>query len=405
MNDDIKLDVGFKKSFLTDIVKGMDYIHKSHLHSYGNLKTSNCLVDARWTIQLTDYGLPSFLAGQNISEEGYGLYRRKLWTAPEILRENFPPARGTQKGDVYSFAVVMYEIVNRTEPYCFDTMTPRDVVNRVRNGESIPFRPTLPSSCDLGNKALSLIKDCWVEKPEDRPSFPQIRSTLRKLIGKEVSILDNILGMMEKYAYNLEEIVEERTLELVEEKKKTDRLLYKMLPSSVADQLKSGKPVKPENYANSTIYFSDIIVDFLNDLYTCFDAIISCHDVYKVETIGDAYMVVSGVPVINGNRHYAEIANVSLDLLSTVTNFRIKHRPTQQLQLRIGLHSGPVVAGVVGLTMPRYCLFGDTVTKASVMESNGKPLRIHLSEECYQGLEAIGGYEITPRGEINIKVK
>ncbi|ELT88558.1 hypothetical protein CAPTEDRAFT_89333, partial [Capitella teleta] len=419
MNDEVKLDPSFKQSFVMDIIKGMDYLHKSHLHSHGNLKSSNCLVDARWTVKITDYGLPSFLAGQQFAEDDYGIYRRKLWTAPEILRENFPPARGTQKGDVYSFAIVMFEIVTRSEPYNFDSMTPRDAVNRVRNGESIPFRPSLPSSCDCGVKYLALVQSCWEEKPESRPNFGQIKSTARKMIGKDISILDNILGMMEKYAYNLEEIVEERTQELVEEKKKTDRLLYKMLPSSVADQLKAGKAVTPENYENSSIYFSDIvgfttiscdsnpmqIVDFLNDLYTCFDDIISKHDVYKVETIGDAYMVVSGVPVINGSRHFAEIANVSLDLLSTVTKFRIRHRPNQQLQLRIGLHSGPCVAGVVGLMMPRYCLFGDTVNKASTLEATGKPLRIHISEECYRGLVDIGGYEITPRGEINIKGK
>ncbi|ELT89212.1 hypothetical protein CAPTEDRAFT_213138 [Capitella teleta] len=400
-----------------DIIKGMEYIHKSHLHSHGNLKSSNCLIDARWTIKITDYGLPSFLAGQQECwwAVTLNIVSGKLWTAPEILRENFPPQQGTQKGDVYSFAVVMFEIIMRTEPYDFDVMTPRGIQPR----QSIPFRPSLPISCDCGSRSLALIQTCWEEKPESRPSFPQVRARARKIIGKHVSILDNILGMMEKYAYNLEEIVEERTADLVEEKKKTDRLLNRLLPSSVADQLKAGKSVTPQNYECSSIYFSDIvgfttiscdsspmqIVDFLNDLYTCFDDIISQHDVYKVETIGDAYMVVSGVPVHNGARHFAEIANVSLDLLSTVTSFRIRHRPKQQLQLRIGLHSGPCVAGVVGLMMPRYCLFGDTVTKASTMEATGKPLRIHISEEYNRGLMDIGSYDVRPRGEINIKGK
>ena len=82
-------------------------------------------------------------------------------------------------------------------------------------------------------------------------------------------------------------------------------------------------------------------------------------------------MVVSGLPVRNGNLHAREIARMSLRLLQAVGHFRIRHRPNDQLKLRIGLHSGPVVAGVVGLKMPRYCLFGDTVNTASRMESHG----------------------------------
>lgn len=71
-------------------------------------------------------------------------------------------------------------------------------------------------------------------------------------------------------------------------------------------------------------------------------------------------MVVSGLPIKNSSRHAGEIASMALDLLQAVNNYRITHRPKDKLQLRIGIHSGPVVAGVVGLTMPRYCLFGDT---------------------------------------------
>ena len=95
-----------------------------------------------------------------------------------------------------------------------------------------------------------------------------------------------------------------------------------------------------------------------------------------METIGDAYMVVSGLPNRIGNKHAGEIAKMSLDLLSAMTNFKVRHKPDDQLQLRIGIHSGPCVAGVVGLKMPRYCLFGDTVNYASRMESSGLGKRI-----------------------------
>ncbi|CAD5126154.1 DgyrCDS14322 [Dimorphilus gyrociliatus] len=391
MNDDLKLESNFKMSFMIDIVKGMLYLHKSILHSNGNLKSSNCLVNERWTVKITDYGLNNFLDGQIYEDsQQYELYKRKLWTAPEILRENYPPLKGSQKGDVYSFAIICSEILNRSEPYSFNEMTPRDVVHRIRNSESIPFRPKLPENCEFGYKMIELIHNMWHDIPEERPTFSSIRGSLLRLNRGE-------------YAKNLETTVQERTEQISEEKAKSD----------------PGTKIEPESYRESSIYFSDIvgfttlssdstpmqIVDFLNDLYTCFDGVVSDHDVYKVETIGDAYMVVSGVPNRNGRKHLTEIADISLDLLSSVTNFCIRHRPKEQLRLRIGLHTGPVVAGVIGNVMPRYCLFGDTVNLASKMESCGKPLRIHLSEDIFKCLTEFGLYSMIKRGNINIKGK
>lgn len=147
------------------------------------------------------------------------------------------------------------------------------------------------------------------------------------------------------------------------------------------------------------------VVTLLNDLYTCFDAIIDNFDVYKVETIGDAYMVVSGLPVRNGKLHAREISRMSLALLDAVRTFKIRHRPSTQLRLRIGIHTGPVCAGVVGLKMPRYCLFGDTVNTASRMESNGEALKIHISSATKEVLDELNCFQLELRGDIEMKGK
>nr|XP_006825141.1 PREDICTED: atrial natriuretic peptide receptor 2-like [Saccoglossus kowalevskii] len=138
--------------------------------------------------------------------------------------------------------------------------------------------------------------------------------------------------------------------------------------------------------------------------YSTFDECIDRYDVYKVETIGDAYMVVSGLPG-RTDLHAWEIASMSLDLLEEAKHFIVPHLPNEKLSLRIGIHTGPCVAGVVGLKMPRFCLFGDTVNTAARMESTGQALRIHISESTKKELCRYPLFVIEQRGTIDIKGK
>lgn len=115
-------------------------------------------------------------------------------------------------------------------------------------------------------------------------------------------------------------------------------------------------------------------------------------------------MVVSGLPEKRIDQHACEIARMALALLNEVHKFKIHHRPDEQLKIRIGLHTGPCVAGVVGIKMPRYCLFGDTVNTASRMESTGEALKIHCSSSTKQFLDKFNTFELECRGEIDVKV-
>uniref|UniRef100_A0AAV2J2J5 Guanylate cyclase n=1 Tax=Knipowitschia caucasica TaxID=637954 RepID=A0AAV2J2J5_KNICA len=416
-NEDVKLDWMFKSSLLLDLIKGIKYLHHRDF-PHGRLKSRNCVVDGRFVLKITDYGFNELLESQKAPFEEPPP-EELFWTAPEFLRD--PPSirRGTYKGDVYSFAIILQEVVVRGPPYCMLGLTPQEIIRKVKKPPPM-CRPTVaPDQAPL--ECIQLMKQCWSEQPDRRPNFNEIFDRFKIINkGKKTNIIDSMLRMLEQYSSNLEDLIRERTEELEVEKQRTEKLLSEMLPPSVAEALKTGATVEPEYFDQVTIYFSDIVgfttisslsdpievVDLLNDLYSLFDAVLSNHDVYKVETIGDAYMVASGLPKRNGNKHAAEIANMSLNILSSVGTFRMRHMPDIPVRIRIGIHSGPCVAGVVGLTMPRYCLFGDTVNTASRMESTGLPYRIHVNLTTVKILRSLNeGYKIDVRGKTELKGK
>lgn len=425
LQNDVSMDRMFQLSFADDIAKGLASIHRSPIEFHGNLSSLTCVIDHKWVCKLTDFGIFHFMPDLETSyhdsfKKCDSDIKEQLWWAPEVLRDSRFRRR---ESDIYSFGMILYEIFTRQYPYENEIDKERKSVKEIT--KEVMFnnrRPKFYNQDDPPIFIRSLIEKCWEDNPIARPTLKEITKAIRVLNRDHYSsesLVDHMLQMMEKYTENLEETVALRTKQLEEEKLKTDTLLYKMLPRSVAAKLKEGQEVVAEYFESVTIFFSDIVgftslcadstplevVEMLNDLYSCFDQCVDAHDVYKVETIGDAYMVASGLPLRNGIRHAGEIATLSLDLLKFVETFKIKHRPEMKIRMRIGIHTGPCVAGVIGLKRPRYDLFGDTVNYASRMESNGIPGRVHVSPECKQLLDELGGYLLEERGVVSMKGK
>jgi adenylate cyclase len=196
------------------------------------------------------------------------------------------------------------------------------------------------------------------------------------------------------------------------ERTKSERLLLNVLPKAIAERLKAGQRTIVDSFIDSTVLFADIVsftrisskqspqrtVQLLNDIFSSFDRIAEQLELEKIKTIGDAYMLVSGVPVIR-NDHASACAQAAFEMLEAVRTFNRRHQ--LEWTIRIGMNSGPVVAGIIGTRKFAYDLWGDTVNIASRMESHGQPGQIQVSEATKKLLE--GKYDFEPVGVIPIK--
>lgn len=194
--DDIKLDWSFRLSLLTDLVRGMRYLHSSTLRVHGALTSRNCVVDARWVLKVTDYGLNHFYEAQGVPTPTktakrmnccyFGLpgpqcvihhftldlshFAEQLWMAPELLRNAKGPAKyGTQPADVYSFGIIMQEVVVRGEPYCMLSLSADEILSKIKKPPPL-IRPSVSKGA-APPEAINIMRQCWAEQPEMRPDF------------------------------------------------------------------------------------------------------------------------------------------------------------------------------------------------------------------------------------------
>lgn len=264
---------------------------------------------------------------------------------------------------------------------------------------------SMPSSM-----SIFLARDFAITNKNLKIQLEQVKILSAKTIRQEKEKQKILENQKEK----LEILVKERTKELADEKEKTEDLLLNILPLKVVNDLKKSGTTIPENFENVTVYFSDIIgftswstklkpdilINELNDMFTAFDDIMTRNNCERIKTIGDAYMAVCGLPKSNPD-HAANILRAAIEIRSYLQEREKK--AGVKWEVRIGIHSGKVVGGVVGVRKYIYDVFGDTINTASRMESNSEPMQINVSNDTYELVK--GQFEFIERDIIEIKGK
>uniref|UniRef100_A0A6U4U0M3 guanylate cyclase n=2 Tax=Hemiselmis andersenii TaxID=464988 RepID=A0A6U4U0M3_HEMAN len=375
---------------LRDIVQGMRFLHTADPPIvHGDLKAANVLITENFKAKVADFGLSQ--------KKRLGNVGTPFWMAPELLLGGV----STTMSDVYAFAIMLFEIFSRKLPYKGEEC--EQVLLQVCDS-NLEKRPGIPDG--VRPEVEVMMKDCWQQDASKRPPFEE---------------LDRRVKAMDVIQMQSSQILSAGAIDR-EQEATARNVLFDVFPRHIAEALASGRKPQAEMKECVTIFFSDIVgftdisatltptkvSEMLDRLYTRFDALAEEHTIYKVETIGDAYMAVTNLVQDQNVDHAARIARFSLAALQAANQVLVDlDDPSKgHIKIRVGFHSGPVVANVVGTKCPRYCLFGDTVNTASRMESNSKANMINISHATAVLLKTQGpNILLQKRGQVPIKGK
>jgi class 3 adenylate cyclase len=261
---------------------------------------------------------------------------------------------------------------------------------------------------------LALLISRWILKPVKALVAAERRLAAGDFSARVPVTSKDELGQLSATFNTMAGSIQQQTEEIQQKNRENEALLLNILPQPIADRLKTGESVIADHFAEVTVLFADLVgftglsngrppgqvVDLLNDLFRRFDAIAKRFGVEKIKTIGDAYMAVAGLPVQYPD-HAQRMAEMALEMSAETRRF--SQDRDLDVALRIGINSGPVVAGVIGATKFIYDLWGDTVNTASRMESHGVVGSIQITESVYERLK--DEYKLESRGEIDVKGK
>ncbi|MDX5449279.1 MAG: GAF domain-containing protein, partial [Bacteroidota bacterium] len=274
------------------------------------------------------------------------------------------------------------------------------------------YQQTKPES-SLGlpiNNQGKFLGVIYLENRLTRNAFTRERIDFLAMLSSQIAVsLENALLYQ-----SLEQKVAERTEELAREKQVSDDLLFNILPREVAEELKVTGTTQPRHYEAVTVLFTDFVgftrtaqtmtaeelVSNIDRYFRKFDEIIAQHKLEKIKTIGDAYMCAGGLPVPN-TTHALDVIHAARDIIRYTRESRHEHSGMAHLDIRIGVHTGPLVAGVVGSRKFAYDIWGNTVNQASRLESSSEPGQINISETTYNLIKDT--ISCTYRGKLDVK--
>lgn len=210
--------------------------------------------------------------------------------------------------------------------------------------------------------------------------------------------------------------IQAQNKEIEEERRKSDVLLRNILPDEVAEELKTRGYATPHNYESATVLFTDFVnftslstkltpkelIDELDTCFLAFDEICERHGLEKIKTIGDAYMCAGGLPIPN-ETHAGDAVRAALDMCAWLEKRNADNANAVFRYMRVGIHTGPVVAGVIGKNKFAYDIWGDAVNLAARLEELGEPNRVNISAETAKAVK--GSFEIIHRGEKEVHNK
>jgi class 3 adenylate cyclase len=274
----------------------------------------------------------------------------------------------------------------------------------------LQFYCSMPLITDEGYALGTL---CVMDFEPRQLDFEQAQA-MRRLSRQVLSQLELRRRLIE-HGQTIRELDQARA-EAAAEKARTEELLANILPPSIAGELKTNGKVQPKYTTAATVLFTDFkgftlltertepaaLIGLLDQYFTAFDDIVARCGLEKLKTVGDAYMAVAGAPTAN-RRHAIDACLTALEMLSAVARMKALREKMRlpALELRIGLHSGPVMSGVVGKNKFTFDIWGDAVNTAALMETNGVPGRINVSETVAGHVKTL--FDLEPRGPIVAK--